>query len=95
MPRLIAPTAVSAELLEACTEIIDGIELGSTGHVALEDGDDPKTVKMALKQVDPYCRVFRARNDGDATIRVRRYTAAQIEERGSRPPVNRKAKAKK
>lgn len=97
MPRLIAliaPTAVSTELLEACAEIVNGIEPGSTCHIELLDGEDPKTVKRALKQADQTCRVFRARNDGAGVLRVRRYTQEELDASASRPRARRKTRTK-
>lgn len=90
MPRLLTPTAVPDELLESCNEILAGIEPGSTGHVELVDGDDPDLVKRALKQSDPSCRVFRARNDPAGIFRVKRYTDEEVAAIMARPPAKRK-----
>lgn len=94
MPRLIAPTAVSEDLLTACNEIITGIAPGSTAHAEFVDGDDPALVKRALKQSDPTCRVFRARNDAEGVFRVRRYTQEELDAAASRPRAQRKPRAK-
>lgn len=92
--KLRSPTVVPEELLDQCREILDGIAPGSSGIMDLEKGDDPKLIKRAMHQLRPLeVRVYRAKNDGDAALRVKLYSDAEVAARTARP--KRKAKAKK